>query len=104
MLNSTLVAPDVFNYTSVPYNITWYDKKGEELSDQPGRILLRGETLWFLNVTLDDDGEYTMVLRYGQTDMASLFGMLNRNCTLMCHLFQITSGAGHCGFILAFGT
>lgn len=65
MLNSTLVAHDVFNYTVEPYNITWYDSKtGKELKNQPGRILLQGETLWFLNVTLDDDGEYITILRY----------------------------------------
>ncbi|XP_053184840.1 interleukin-1 receptor type 1 [Scomber japonicus] len=64
MLNSTLVAHDVFNYTVEPYNITWYDSKtGKELSNQPGRILLQGETLWFLNVTLDDNGEYITILR-----------------------------------------
>lgn len=65
MLNSTLVSPDVFNFTTVPYNITWYDSKtGRELSNQTGQILLHGETLWFLNVTLDNDGEYITILRY----------------------------------------
>ncbi|KAM9342106.1 interleukin-1 receptor type 1-like isoform 2-T3 [Pholidichthys leucotaenia] len=64
MLNSTLVSPDVFNITTVPYNITWYSSKsGLEINDQTGRILVRGETLWFLNVTMDDDGEYVTVLR-----------------------------------------
>ncbi|KAM9342295.1 LOW QUALITY PROTEIN: interleukin-1 receptor type 1-like [Pholidichthys leucotaenia] len=64
MLNSTLVSPDVFNITTVPYNITWYSSKsGREINDQTGRILVRGETLWFLNVTMDDDGEYVTVLR-----------------------------------------
>ncbi len=65
MLNSTLVSPDVFNFTRDPYNITWYDSKtGREMSDQDGRILVRGATLWFLNVTRDDDGEYVTILRY----------------------------------------
>ena len=66
MLNSTLVSLDVFNFTSVPYNITWYDSKtGRELSNQPGQILVQGATLWLLNVTLDDDGEYITIVRYG---------------------------------------
>lgn len=66
MLNSTLVSPDVFDFTAVPYNITWYDSKtGREISDQAGRILVRGETLWFLNITLDDNGEYETIVRYG---------------------------------------
>ncbi|XP_061579086.1 interleukin-1 receptor type 1 [Cololabis saira] len=64
MLNSTLVSPDVFNFSTVPYNITWYNSKtGREMSNQTGRILVLQETLWFLNVTLDDDGEYKTILR-----------------------------------------
>ncbi|XP_062258856.1 interleukin-1 receptor type 1-like isoform X1 [Platichthys flesus] len=64
MLNSTLVSPDVFDFNTVPYNITWLDAKtGEEISNQTGRVLVRGETLWFLNVTLDDSGEYVTILR-----------------------------------------
>ncbi|CAJ1079098.1 interleukin-1 receptor type 1-like isoform X2 [Xyrichtys novacula] len=64
MLNSTLVSPDVFDFTSVPYNITWYNSKtGQEINNQTGRILVQGETLWFLRVTLEDDGDYVTVLR-----------------------------------------
>ncbi|KAG7240350.1 hypothetical protein INR49_026921 [Caranx melampygus] len=64
MLNSTLVSPDVFNFTSVPYNITWFNSKtGQEMSNQPGRIFVNGETLWFLNATLEDSGEYVCILR-----------------------------------------
>ncbi|XP_024919630.1 interleukin-1 receptor-like 2 isoform X3 [Cynoglossus semilaevis] len=64
MLNSTLVSPDVFNYTSVPYNITWYNlQTGQEINSQRGRVLVMGETLWLLNLTLADDGEYLVILR-----------------------------------------
>lgn len=64
MLNSSLVTPTVFNYTAEPYNITWYDvRTGREVSSEAGRILVRGETLWFLNVTLDDSGDYLAVVR-----------------------------------------
>ncbi|XP_051814867.1 interleukin-1 receptor type 1-like isoform X4 [Acanthochromis polyacanthus] len=64
MLNSKLVSPEVFNFTTVPYNITWYNSKtGEEMNNTIGQILVYGETLWFLNVTLDDDGEYVAVVR-----------------------------------------
>uniref|UniRef100_UPI003AAF47E1 interleukin-1 receptor type 2-like n=1 Tax=Centroberyx gerrardi TaxID=166262 RepID=UPI003AAF47E1 len=64
MLNSTLVSPAVFNFTAEPYNISWYDPRtGRELSDRPGRFLLRGETLWILRVQLEDAGEYVTVLR-----------------------------------------
>ncbi|XP_051260752.1 interleukin-1 receptor type 1 isoform X3 [Dicentrarchus labrax] len=64
MLNSNLVSPEVFNFTAIPYNITWYDSKtGQEMSNQTGRILVRGETLWFLNATLNDTGEYVSIVR-----------------------------------------
>ncbi|XP_071759669.2 interleukin-1 receptor type 1-like [Centroberyx gerrardi] len=64
MLNSTLVSPDVFDFTAEPYNISWYDPRtGRELSDRPGRFLLWGETLWVLKVQLEDAGEYVAILR-----------------------------------------
>ncbi|KAM4608884.1 interleukin-1 receptor-like 2 isoform 2-T5 [Polymixia lowei] len=64
MLNSTLVSPDVFNHTSVPYNISWYDPRtGRELGNETGRLLVRGETLWLLNVELEDAGEYVCIVR-----------------------------------------
>ena len=67
MLNSTLVSPDVFDFRTVPYNITWYvAKTGQEMSNQTGRILVHKEALWFLNVTLVGNGsEYVSILRYG---------------------------------------
>lgn len=59
-----LVTSKVFSYPADPYNITWYDMKtGREVSSKAGRILVRGETLWFLNVTMDDHGEYVSALR-----------------------------------------
>lgn len=64
MLNSTLVAPDVFDFRTEPYNITWYNPKtDQEMEDQAGRILVKDMTLWFLRVTLEDSGEYVTLLR-----------------------------------------
>lgn len=63
MLKSTLLSPDVFNFTAVPYNVTWYDSTDREMSNQSGRVLVRDETLWFLNITLDDTGDYVTVVR-----------------------------------------
>ena len=65
MLNSTLLSPNVFNYTALPYNISWYDPlNGTEMVNQTARFLLRGETLWHLNVALEDAGDYVCVVRY----------------------------------------
>uniref|UniRef100_A0A668AJF0 Zmp:0000000936 n=1 Tax=Myripristis murdjan TaxID=586833 RepID=A0A668AJF0_9TELE len=64
MLNTTLVAMDVFNFTTEPYNVTWYDPRtGQELSNQTGRVVVRGETLWLLSVQLEDAGEYESIVR-----------------------------------------
>lgn len=65
MLNSTLLTTKVFNFSAVPYNISWYDSAtGKEMTNQTGRILVRGETLWFLNVTEEDAGDYMTIVRY----------------------------------------
>ncbi|KAM3862209.1 interleukin-1 receptor type 1-like [Diretmus argenteus] len=64
MLNSTLLESKVFNHTAVPHNISWYNPRtGRELSNETGRILVRGETLWFLRVELEDAGEYVCIVR-----------------------------------------
>uniref|UniRef100_A0A3Q2EBQ2 Zmp:0000000936 n=2 Tax=Cyprinodon variegatus TaxID=28743 RepID=A0A3Q2EBQ2_CYPVA len=64
MLNSTLLSPDVFNFTTTPFNITWYStKSGQEMRNVTGQVLVTRETLWFLNTTMDDDGDYVTVLR-----------------------------------------
>lgn len=66
MLNSTLLISSVFNFSAVPYNITWYHSAtGKEMTDQIKRVLVQGETLWFLNVTEEDAGKYVTTVRYG---------------------------------------
>lgn len=65
MLNSSLLTSGVFGFPAVSYNITWYESAtGEEMTNQTGRILVRGETLWFLNVTEGDAGKYLTTVRY----------------------------------------
>ncbi|XP_030614686.1 interleukin-1 receptor type 1-like isoform X2 [Archocentrus centrarchus] len=64
MLNSTLVSPDVFDFKTVPYTITWYNSmSGQEITNQTGHILVNQETLWILNATLSDSGDYVTILR-----------------------------------------
>uniref|UniRef100_A0A3P8QEY9 Ig-like domain-containing protein n=1 Tax=Astatotilapia calliptera TaxID=8154 RepID=A0A3P8QEY9_ASTCA len=64
MLRSTLVSSDVFDFKTVPYNITWYNSvSGQEISSQTGHILVHEETLWILNVTMNDSGDYVTILR-----------------------------------------
>uniref|UniRef100_A0AAV2JYP1 Ig-like domain-containing protein n=1 Tax=Knipowitschia caucasica TaxID=637954 RepID=A0AAV2JYP1_KNICA len=63
MLNSTLLSPSVFNLSATPYNVTWYRLHSHlPISNQRGRVLVRAETLWLLNVTLEDAGDYVTVV------------------------------------------
>ncbi|XP_054642201.1 uncharacterized protein LOC129187250 [Dunckerocampus dactyliophorus] len=64
MLNCTLVSPDVFDFTATPYDVSWYRLEARRpLSNVSGRVVVLGETLWLLNVTLEDDGQYQCVVR-----------------------------------------
>lgn len=67
LLNSTLLDPSVFNVSTDPYNVTWYRLNSEQpISNQSGRVLVAGESLWFLNVTEADAGDYVTVVRTPQ--------------------------------------
>ncbi|XP_067106864.1 interleukin-1 receptor-like 1 isoform X1 [Osmerus mordax] len=63
MLNCTLVAPEVFDFWNVSYNIHWYSEETLELGQATERTLVRGTTLWFLNASLQDTGKYLCVVR-----------------------------------------
>ncbi|XP_010878383.2 interleukin-1 receptor type 1-like [Esox lucius] len=64
MLNSTLRAPNVFNYTIVPHNISWYNSKTwRELTREKGKIVVRGTTLWIFNIEMEDAGYYVCIIR-----------------------------------------
>ncbi|KAJ8012962.1 hypothetical protein DPEC_G00048330 [Dallia pectoralis] len=64
MLTCTLLAPNVFNYTTVPYNISWYNSKTwKELTGEKGKIVVRGTTLWIFNIEMEDAGDYTCIIR-----------------------------------------
>ncbi|XP_061923400.1 interleukin-1 receptor type 1-like [Entelurus aequoreus] len=66
MINCTLVAPDVFDFAAVPYEVSWRRlETGEELGKVSAGVVVLGETLWLLNVTLEDSGQYQCVVRSG---------------------------------------
>lgn len=92
MLNSTLVTGTVFDHTAEPYNITWYDTRtGRAVSSEAGRILVRGETLWFLNVTLDDSGEYLSVVRWGSGEGRSSHVVFSPFWNIYWYIFGLFS-------------
>ncbi|CAB1347146.1 unnamed protein product, partial [Coregonus sp. 'balchen'] len=64
MLTSTLVDLNVFDYRSIPYNISWYDPRtGRELTRETRKTLPRGKTLWIFNIAMEDAGNYECVVR-----------------------------------------
>ncbi|XP_061649378.1 interleukin-1 receptor-like 2 isoform X3 [Phyllopteryx taeniolatus] len=64
MINCTLASPDVFNLSAASYEVDWYRAEtGRRLRNASRRVLIRGETLWLLNVTMQHDGHYQCVLR-----------------------------------------
>lgn len=64
MINCTLASPDVFNLSAASYEVNWYRvETGRALQNVSRRVLIRGQTLWLLNVTMRHDGHYQCVLR-----------------------------------------
>ncbi|XP_019736218.1 interleukin-1 receptor type 1 isoform X2 [Hippocampus comes] len=64
MINCTLASPDVFNLSAASYEVNWYHvETGRALRNVSRRVLIRGQTLWLLNVTMRHDGHYQCVLR-----------------------------------------
>ncbi|XP_077393752.1 uncharacterized protein LOC144030958 [Festucalex cinctus] len=69
MINCTLASPDVFNLSSLSYEVDWYRvETGRPLRNVSRHVLIRGETLWLLNVTMQHDGHYQCVLRTSASD------------------------------------
>ncbi|XP_046903442.1 interleukin-1 receptor type 2-like isoform X1 [Hypomesus transpacificus] len=84
MLNCTLVAPEVFDFWNVSYNIHWYSEDTLELGQDTERTLVRGTTLWFLNASLQDTGTYLCVVRtptqcFSQTN-SLIINQTNSHC------------------------
>ncbi|XP_077435385.1 interleukin-1 receptor type 2 isoform X2 [Vanacampus margaritifer] len=69
MINCTLASPSVFNLSAVSYEVDWYRvETGRALRNVSRHVLVRGETLWLLNVTMQHDGHYQCVLRTSASD------------------------------------
>ncbi|XP_077584369.1 interleukin-1 receptor-like 2 isoform X1 [Stigmatopora nigra] len=69
MLNCTLASPEVFNLSSTSYWVEWYHTEtGQRLLNASRHVLLKGETLWLLNITEGHHGYYQCVLRTNASD------------------------------------
>lgn len=70
VLNCTLDIHHLFNPANTSYNITWYDKRtGCEVKRPEHDVILRDESLWFINITMEHQGSYICVIRYGHESL-----------------------------------
>lgn len=65
LLNCELVNDYVFDASNTPYNVTWYNQRtGKKVTEEKQRIIIKDNSLWFLNVTKEQRGRYQCVVRY----------------------------------------
>ncbi len=58
----------LFDPAETPHNVTWYDERtGSEITELEHSVMLRNTQVWFFNVTLQQHGKYTCVVRYERT-------------------------------------
>lgn len=67
VLRCTLDVQHLFNPANTSYNITWYNKRtGSEVTRVERDVILRDESLWFINITAEHKGSYVCVIRTEQ--------------------------------------
>ncbi|KAI7808753.1 interleukin-1 receptor type 1 [Triplophysa rosa] len=67
VLHCTLDIHHLFNPANTSYNITWYDKRtGSEVTRLEHDVILRDKSLWFINITMEHQGNYICVVRTEQ--------------------------------------
>ncbi|XP_026073176.1 interleukin-1 receptor type 1-like isoform X1 [Carassius auratus] len=76
----------LFNTSETPYNVTWYDERtGSEITELEQSIMLKETQLWFFNVSMQQQGKYTCVVRtqsecYKQATGLVVTEMTSENC------------------------
>uniref|UniRef100_A0A672MQ27 Interleukin-1 receptor type 1-like n=1 Tax=Sinocyclocheilus grahami TaxID=75366 RepID=A0A672MQ27_SINGR len=54
----------LFNPAETPYSVTWYDERtGSEITALEQSVMLKKTQVWFFNVTMQQQGKYTCVVR-----------------------------------------
>ncbi|XP_058642888.1 interleukin-1 receptor type 1 [Onychostoma macrolepis] len=75
-----------FDPAETMYNVTWYDERtGSEITELEQSIMLKKTQVWFFNVTLQQQGKYTCVVRtvnecYKQATELVVTEMTSENC------------------------
>uniref|UniRef100_A0A8C1MJ24 Zmp:0000000936 n=1 Tax=Cyprinus carpio TaxID=7962 RepID=A0A8C1MJ24_CYPCA len=76
----------LFNTAETAYNITWYDERtGSEITELEQSIMLKKTQVWFYNVSMQQQGKYTCVVRtqsecYKQATELVVTEMTSENC------------------------
>ncbi|XP_026126900.1 interleukin-1 receptor type 1-like isoform X1 [Carassius auratus] len=96
ILECPLQMHHLFDPADTPYNVTWYDERtGSEISELEQSIMLKKTQVWFFNVTMQQNGKYTCVVRtvnkcYKQATGLVVTEMTSENCVRpQCGLQQI---------------
>ncbi|XP_016386665.1 interleukin-1 receptor type 1-like [Sinocyclocheilus rhinocerous] len=76
----------LFNPADTPYSVTWYDERtGSEITELEQSVMLKKTQVWFFNVTMQQQGKYTCVVRtvnecYKQATGLVVSEMTSENC------------------------
>lgn len=64
LLTCLLVNKHLFDVANTSYNVTWYDQRtGLQITGEEDDTVVKGASLWFLNSTVEHQGEYLCVVR-----------------------------------------
>uniref|UniRef100_A0A3B1JFV5 Zmp:0000000936 n=1 Tax=Astyanax mexicanus TaxID=7994 RepID=A0A3B1JFV5_ASTMX len=64
LLTCHLVNKHLFDVVNTTYNVTWYDlRTGLQITGEEDHTVVKGESLWFLNSTVEHQGKYLCVVR-----------------------------------------
>ncbi|XP_059356653.1 interleukin-1 receptor type 1-like isoform X3 [Carassius carassius] len=86
ILECPLQMHHLFDPADTPYNVTWYDERtGSEITELEQSIMLKKTQVWFFNVTMQQNGKYTCVVRtvnkcYKQATGLVVTEMTSENC------------------------
>uniref|UniRef100_A0A8C1TLX4 Zmp:0000000936 n=2 Tax=Cyprinus carpio TaxID=7962 RepID=A0A8C1TLX4_CYPCA len=80
-----LECPLLHNFPDTPYNVTWYDERGSEITELEQSVMLKKTQVWFFSVTMQQQGKYTCEVRtvnecYKQATGLVVTEMTSENC------------------------
>lgn len=65
LLECPLQIQYLFDPAETPYNVTWLEgRNGSEVTEGQPSFVVREQSLWFPNISMEQQGTYTCVVRY----------------------------------------